>query len=102
MVGQKLSFADASQANVFKDMLLEIEVLGLNAEIEKVYFNDLDHLTLLARDAFSVSLGSSERLHAKLRSMSLVLEQLRSLKSPAGTVDVSIPESPTYIPEKTI
>ena len=47
---------------------------------------------------FSVRLGTSERLHAKLRSLLLTEAELVGRGYASGSIDVSSPEKPTYIP----
>jgi hypothetical protein len=47
-------------------------------------------------------MGGSERIHAKLRSLQLVLEKLVNEGYPEGTIDVSTPDVPTYIPSSSM
>ena len=47
---------------------------------------------------YTVSLGTGDTLHAKLRSMLLVREKLMEMGKNAGSINVSNPETPFYSP----
>ena len=73
--------------------------LGAMDQILELDLSDMDNLFLVSTDGYSVRLGNSENLHAKLRAMLMTLDWLRQEGYGAGTVDVSVPVNPTYIPE---
>ena len=56
-------------------------------------------LLLMTRDNFTVALGNSESLHAKLRSMLLVRGKLAEMGKTSGSISVSNPETPYYSPD---
>ena len=97
-VGQTMVLRSYLQQAVFENLFLEMKVLGCTDVIEEAKLNDLSSLFIVTRDGFTVSLGDRTRLHAKLRSMLLVREELLRLGKTGGTIDVSVPESPYYSP----
>ena len=97
-VGQTMVLSNASQAMVFKDLFLEMKVLGCTGEILEADLSNPSSILLTTRDNFNVALGSSESLHAKLRSLLLVRQQLKEMGKTGGSINVSNPESPFYSP----
>ncbi len=98
-LGQTVVLASASQELVFRDLFLEMKVLGCTDLIREADLSNPASLLLTTRDNFTVSLGSGESLHAKLRSMLLVMEELKKMGLTGGSVSVSSPETPFYSPE---
>ena len=72
---------------------------GLSGDIRSVNLADQDNLLMELRSGHSVRLGSSDNLHAKLKSLKYTARELTGRTDTTGTIDVSDPENPTYIPE---
>lgn len=100
-VGKPLVLGKARQMDVYTTALIELKVMGAMDQIKELDLTDMDNLFIVSTDRYSVRLGSSDNLHAKLRSMLMVLDKLREEGYGVGTVDVSTPVNPTYIPEKS-
>lgn len=98
-VGKSLILGQTRQMNVYTNILLELKVMNGMSQIRELDLTDMDNLFLVSTDGYSVRLGNSESIHAKLRAMLLTLDKLRSEGYGVGTVDVSTPVNPTYIPE---
>lgn len=81
---------------------MELKAMGMEKEISTLYLTDPESIYLGTSSGFSVRMGTSERIHAKLRSLQLVLDRLVAEGFPKGTIDVSIPEVPTYIPTSSM
>ena len=97
-VGQTMVLSSAAQAIAFKDLFLEMKVLGCTSQIQEADLSNPDSILLLTRDRYTVSLGNSESLHAKLRSMMLVRRKLAEMGKDGGSINVSNPEAPSYSP----
>lgn len=97
-VGQSMVLKSSVQQGVFENLFLEMKVLGCTELIEEVKLNDISSIFIVTRDGYTVSLGDRNRLHAKLRSMLLVREELLRMDSTGGSIDVSVPETPYYSP----
>ena len=98
-VGQTLVMSSAAQAQVFRDLFMELKVVGYTENIAEADLSNLSSIILTTRDNFTVGLGGSEYLHAKLRSMKLVCAKLLEMGKTGGSVNVSKPEEPSYSPD---
>lgn len=97
-IGQAMVLRSYMQQAVFENLFLEMKVLSCTELVEEAKLNELSSLFIVTRDGFTVSLGDRTRMHAKLRSMLLVREELLRLGKTGGTIDVSVPETPYYSP----
>lgn len=82
----------------FTGMIIELKAMRLLDRVKELDLTDMDNLYLVTTDGFAVYLGTSENVHRKLRALSLTLEELARRGVADGTVDVSAPELPIYIP----
>lgn len=99
--GERISVDTAYEIRLalYADLMLELKAMGAVGEITELYVNNMDSIYLVTHDGYSVHFGDSSSLHAKLRSTLLTVAELRARGSGVGTIDVSVPESPSYIPE---
>ena len=100
MTGQTMILTSQEQQQVFSEMFLEMKVLGCTPAILEVDLNNLNSILVVTRDGFTVSMGDRQNLHAKLRSMLLVQEQLKAMGESGGSISVVNPENPYYSPPK--
>ena len=98
LVGQVINLGSETQQTVFTNLFLEMKVLGCTNEIQEADISNTDSILLATRDGFTISLGTQENLHAKLKSMLLVRGELRNMGQAGGTINVSAPETPIYAP----
>lgn len=98
-LGQTMVLSSTAQELVFRDLFLEMKVLGCTDQIMEADLSNLSSILLTTRDHFTVSLGNGESLHAKLRSMMLVREKLKEMGKTSGSITVSNPETPFYSPD---
>ena len=96
--GQTMVLASEDQEHAFRDLFLEMKVLGCTGEILEADLSNPSSILLTTRDGFNVSLGSAETLHAKLRSLLLVRDKLREMGKTGGTINVSAPAAPYFSP----
>ena len=101
-IGRKIALNDDRQMPIYKEFVMELKAMGMEKEISTLYLTDPESIYLGTSSGFSVRTGTSERIHAKLRSLQLVLDRLAAEGFPKGTIDVSIPEVPTYIPTSSM
>ena len=97
-LGQTMVLSSASQELIFRDLFLEMKVLGCTDQILEADLSNPSSILLTTRDHFTVSLGSSESLHAKLRALFLVRDKLKEMGKTGGSINVSNPETPFYSP----
>lgn len=97
--GQTISLAQSAQKQILESLFLEIKVLGCGPRVASADLTTPDNMYLTLRSGFSVSLGNTEQLHMKLRSMLLVEQKLIELGYTSGTIRVSAPTEPTFTPD---
>ena len=98
VVGQVVNLGSTVQQTVFSELFLEMKVLGCTAMVQEADISNPDSILLTTRDGYTVSLGNGENIHAKLRSMLLVREELQKMGMSGGIINVSVPEVPIYTP----
>ncbi len=98
IVGQEMVLGNESQRIIFSELFLEMKVLGCTAEISEADISNTESILLATRDGYTVSLGNRENLHAKLRSMLMVRQELQRMQLSGGTISVINPETPIYTP----
>lgn len=98
LVGQVITLGSEAQQMIFGELFLEMKVLGCTELIAEADISNTGSILLETRDHYTVALGGGENIHAKLRSMLLVREELLRLQQNGGTINVSNPETPIYTP----
>lgn len=98
-VGTALGLNDSKQMLTLTEILIELKVMSGLTQMKELDLSNMDNLFMVSRDGFTVRLGPADSLHARLRSMLITLEHLRQEGYVGGTLDVSTPQNPTYIPE---
>ena len=101
VVGRAINTLDPDQKVALRSLLTEIYVQSAENEITRITISDLDNIILETADGFSVHLGNSDSPYAKLKALLTVQQYLIGQGYTGGTIDVSTPESPTFIPEST-
>ena len=98
--GEHIVMQDSDTLTAYIQLMLEFKAMSLFEDVASLNLDDLENLSLYTRDGYFVRLGDTTYLHGKLRSMSLVLTELRGSDAytPGGTIDVSTREYPTYSP----
>ena len=96
--GQRMVMASTLQESVFQDLFMEMKVLDCTGQIEEVDLSNTSSILITTRDPFTVALGNRDSIHAKLRSMLLVVEKLREMGKSGGSINMSDPETPVYSP----
>ncbi len=97
-VGQTMVLTARLQETIYSELFLEMKVLGCTAQIEEADLSNPDSLLLVMRNGYTVSLGDSTNIHAKLRAALLVAQELQNMDMQGGTINVNNPESPVYSP----
>lgn len=98
MVGQEIVLGNEKQQEILSSLFLHMKVLGCTGEIKEADISNTESILLETRDGYTVSLGDMEDLHAKLRSMLLVCDELHTMQKTGGTINVSKPDTPIYAP----
>jgi hypothetical protein len=98
--GQSLVLENPEQQVVSSSLFLELKVLGCSSLMAEADLSNLDSLLLTTRDGFTVAMGNSMYIHAKLRSMLITREELLRRGYHGGVINVSLPETPIFTPQE--
>jgi len=98
-LGRTITLADINQLYVYNEIFVELKVMDALPWIVELDMSDMDSIFLETEDGYSVCIGDSTDIHAKLRSMILTVDYLRRGDYGPGTVNVSSPVYPSYIPD---
>ena len=97
--GQIVALNKPEQLTIYVNVAMELKAMGLTDAVAELYVTNPTNLYLATADGYSVRLGDANRIHAKLRAMTLVRSELAKNGAVSGTIDVSRPAEPTYIPD---
>ena len=97
-VGQVLMLDSEMQQQIFTSLFLEMKVLRCTELIEEADLSNASSILLTTRDGFTVAMGDSSALHAKLRAMLITREELLSRGYKGGVINVILPETPVFSP----
>ena len=101
--GQTILLRSAAQENAFYELFLEMKVLNCESKIAEADLSDPSKILLKTSEGYTVSMGDSSRIHAKLRSMLAVRDAVNAMVQAGqtqggGTITVVTPETPYYSP----
>ena len=98
LVGQYINLGNDMQQSIFTELFLEMKVLGCIDQIKEADISNTSSILLATRGGYTAALGDRTNIHAKLRSLLLVQEELKRLGNFGGTINVTNPEIPIYTP----
>lgn len=98
-VGSALGLNNDTQLLTMTEIMIELKVMSGLEQMKELDLSNMDNLFMVSRDGFTVRLGPANSLHARIRAMLLTMDRLRLDGYSGGTIDVSTPKYPTYIPE---
>ena len=100
-VGRTVTLADDAQLSVYNEILVELKVMSALDMIEELDMSSMESIFLTTRDGYSVRLGNGSEIHQKIRSMLLTIDALKKGDYGLGSIDVSAPVNPTFVPEES-
>ena len=98
LVGQYINLGNEKQQSIFTELFMEMKVLGCVNLIREADISNTDSILLATRDGFTAGLGDRTNLHAKLRALLLVQDELKQQGYSGGTISVTTPEAPIFTP----
>ena len=99
VLGQYITCEKESQLNAYRHVMTELAAQGAASQISELNLHDMDNLYLISVDAFTIRLGDDTDIRAKIGAMRAVMDYLRQNGREKGSIDVSAPVNPTYIPD---
>ena len=98
ILGRPVQAESRAQLNAYQSVMYELNALNCVSLISELNVLDMGNLYLVSADGMAVRLGEPTQVHAKMIAFLTVKEQLDLMGKTGGTVDVSIPVYPVYIP----
>ena len=101
--GQAINLRTPAHLQTYTQILVELKAMKKLDMIGELDMAGMDSITMKTReDGFTILLGSAERIHEKLRAATIVhevvLEKGYYGQQKGGTIVVTDPESPSYMP----
>lgn len=96
--GRIVALRKSWQLPAFFELMIEIKAIGFTEQIAEINLSGENEIYVTARDGYDVRVGPLSRLHAKLRSFDLVRAELLKMGNAGGTIDVTTPEEPRWLP----
>ena len=97
-LGQQIALQSANQLEAYTQILVELKAMKGIDLLRELDMSSMDSIYLTTRDEFFVRLGSEDDLHAKLRAFLITREKVLQMGYAKGTIDVTDPGRPTYLP----
>ena len=88
----------ASQLDAYKQLMEEIFLQGFSGQVSELNLSDPDSLYLITVDGYTVHLGDTSDLRAKIGTVRAVVAKLREMGRYGGVIEASVPAVATYTP----
>ncbi len=97
-LGRQIVCRQETQLSAYQQVVGELVLQGIASQISELNLADVDNLYLISVDGYSIRLGDQVDMRAKIGSMRAVIAYLQDTGRQKGSIDVSTPVNPTYIP----
>ncbi|NLB90633.1 MAG: FtsQ-type POTRA domain-containing protein [Clostridiales bacterium] len=99
-LGSFFSCRSDKQFLAYKKILEELNYQTYYQEVRECNLSSIDNISLISVYGFKIRLGDSSDMRAKIGAARAVISKLIELNAPIGTLDVSSPIYPTFIPDE--
>ncbi len=97
-LGQKITLVSSLQLETYTQILVELKAMQGLSLLAELDMSGMESIYLAPRDGFYVRLGSADSIHEKLRAFMITRDRLIEMGKTSGTIDVTDPGRPTYLP----
>lgn len=97
-VGSVFSPQRQAQFESYTAVLNELVAQSYTSEISELNLSDLNSLYLITTDGYTVNLGTSADIRAKIGTVRAVVKELRQMGKTGGMIEASVPGSAIYSP----
>ncbi len=97
-VGRIIAAQKDSQLEGMHEVLDELILQGCITEISEINLSSMDSIYLSTRDGYTVDIGGTSEVRAKIGTMRAVLSKLREMGKNGGVIDATVPGEATYSP----
>lgn len=97
-LGRYITCQKEEQLVAYRKVLSELALQETISQISELNLADMDNLYLVSVDGFTIRLGDAGDMQAKIGAMRAVIDYLHETGRAKGSIDISAPINPTYIP----
>lgn len=87
---------DPVQSETLVDLFEQLLVWGFEDQLSNVDIAQSMNISMQTKDGFTINLGTTEQLHAKIGTVSSVVNALRSRQMSGGIIEATLPGEATY------
>jgi len=98
LLGRYIICQKEEQLVAYRKVLSELALQETISQISELNLADMDNLYLVSVDGFTIRLGDASDMQAKIGAMRAVIDYLHETGRIKGSIDISAPINPTYIP----
>lgn len=98
-VGRVLAAQKDTQLSGMHSVLEELVLQDCIGEISEINLSSMESVYLTTRDGYTVNIGGTDDLRAKIGTMRAVVAKLREMGKSGGVIDATVPGEATYSPE---
>ena len=99
VVGRKIAPEASEKLVAYKELIAELQTQEYLEQISVLNISDVDNIYLETTDHYTVEMGDSSDMRAKVGAMRAVVDKLREMGKESGIINVADdPVHPTYMP----
>ena len=88
----------AAQLSAYQALIDELYQQNFQNQVAELNLSDPDSLYLVTMDGYTVHLGDTQELRAKIGTVRGVVAKLRDMQRYGGVIEASVPAVATYTP----
>ncbi len=97
-VGRRIVPGTAAQLSAYQALIDELYQQNFQNQVAELNLSDPDSLYLVTMDGYTVHLGDTQELRAKIGTVRGVVAKLRDMQRYGGVIEASVPAVATYTP----
>ena len=97
-LGNVITSGNTQQFLAFKKLMEEVSYQSFAQGISECNISNEDNIYLTSTNGYTVRLGDATDMRAKIAALKLVIDELERLNASLGSIDVSSPVYPIFIP----
>lgn len=95
--GSMPTSTDPAQAESLLSLFTELHLWGFASQVSSVDISQSLYLSMQTRDGYTINLGGSDSLHAKIGTVTSVVGELRRRMMTGGIIEATLPGEATYL-----
>lgn len=97
-LGQRIEALNAEQLNAYQAVVNELQLQQFIDQISELNLSDSENLYLITRDGYTIHLGDSKYMRAKIGTVRAVVDKLHEMGKYGGVIEAKTPGEANYSP----